>query len=173
MDIASLVAQIAASMGIDPVIAVAQAQAESDFDPNAVSSEGAIGVMQLMPDTAAGLGVSDPTDPTQNITAGLTFDSQLLAQFGGDWSKALAAYNWGPANVQKAIAAYGPDWFSHAPSVTQNYVNKILSAEGSVDLSSEMTDGAVAPPAPSEIPSWAAPAAIAVGVGVLIFGGVL
>jgi soluble lytic murein transglycosylase-like protein len=131
--IAALVAQISASLGIDPTIAVAQAQAESSLNPNALSSEGAIGVMQLMPATAAGLGV-DPTDPTQNITGGLTYDLQMLNMFGGDWQKALAAYNWGPGNVQKAIQQYGSAWLSHAPAETQNYVAKILSAESSVSV---------------------------------------
>jgi soluble lytic murein transglycosylase-like protein len=133
MDIPSLVAQIASSLGVPTALAVAQAQAESDFDPNAVSSEGAVGVMQLMPATAAGLGVTNLTDPTQNITGGLTYDLQMLSMFGGDWQAALAAYNWGPGNVQKAQAAYGSDWFSHAPSVTQAYVTKILGAEVAAD----------------------------------------
>jgi soluble lytic murein transglycosylase-like protein len=133
MDTPSLVAQIAAQLGVPTSIAVAQAQAESDFDPNAVSSEGAVGVMQLMPGTAAGLGVTDLTDPTQNITGGLTYDLQMYSMFGGDWQAALAAYNWGPGNVRKAQATYGSDWFSHAPSVTQNYVTKILGAEVATD----------------------------------------
>jgi soluble lytic murein transglycosylase-like protein len=171
VDIPSLVAQIALQLGVDPVIAVAQAQVESSFNPNAVSSEGAVGVMQLMPETAAGLGVTNLTDPTQNITGGLTYDLQMLSQFGGDWMKALAAYNWGPGNVQKAVAANGAAWFSSIPSGVQNYVTTILGAEPS--LETEASDGS-GMPSPSEgTPGWvwiAGAAAFALGVAVVAGG---
>ena len=136
-NIPALVAQIAAQLGVDPAIAVAQASAESSFNPNATSSEGAVGVMQLMPATAAGLGVTNLTDPTQNITGGLKYDLQLLSQFGGDWTKALAAYNWGPGNVANAISQAGDGWLSLAPAETQNYVTKILGAQATVSVSDD------------------------------------
>ena len=172
MDIPSLVAQIALQLGVDPIIAVAQAQVESSFNPNALSSEGAVGVMQLMPATAAGLGVTNLTDPTQNITGGLTYDLQMLSQFGGDWMKALAAYNWGPGNVQKAISQYGDDWLSHAPGVTQNYVAKILGAEPSIETDASDGSGA-APSADQTTPGWvwiAGAGAFALGIA-FVAGG--
>ena len=122
MDIVSAIQSAATRYGVDPSLALAVAQQESSMNPNAVSSAGAIGLYQLMPATAAGLGV-DPTDPGQNIDGGVRYLSQLLNQFGGDVSLALAAYNAGPGNVQK----YGgiPPF-----AETQNYVASILAAIG-------------------------------------------
>jgi hypothetical protein len=120
--IAALVQQIAQQYGLNPGLALAVAQHESSLNPNAVSSEGAQGVMQLMPATAAQFGVTNPFDPVQNITAGVQYLLQLLNQFGGDVASALAAYNWGPANVTKAQSQYGANWLSAAPASTQAYV---------------------------------------------------
>ncbi len=124
-DMASImatIAQAAARYGLDPSFIAAIAQRESNMNPNAVSPAGAKGIMQLMDATAAMLGVSNPFDPVQNINAGTRYISQLLNQFAGDAAKALAAYNWGPGNVSKAIQQWGADWLSHAPTETQNYV---------------------------------------------------
>lgn len=97
----------------------AVAKAESDFNPNCTSSAGAMGVMQLMPSTAATLGVADPYDAKQNIMGGAKLLSQLLNKYNGDTSLALAAYNAGSGSVDK----YGgiPPY-----QETQNYVKKIL-----------------------------------------------
>src|SRR5579863_9616613 len=123
MDIVSAIQAAAAQFGVDPNLALAVAKQESSLNPNAVSPAGAIGVFQLMPATAAGLGV-DPTDPAQNIQGGVSYLAQLLQQFGGDVALALAVYNAGPGNVQK----YGgiPPF-----AETQNYVSNILNAIGS------------------------------------------
>ena len=121
-DIVNLLDQAAARYGVAPDLAVAVAQQESGGNPRAVSSAGAQGVMQLMPATAAALGVSNPFDPAQNIDAGVRFLSQLLGQFG-DTALALAAYNWGPGNVSK----YG---YNNWPSETVNYVSSILNRIG-------------------------------------------
>jgi len=126
--IAQMLANAASTIGIPPQLAVEVGIQESALNPAAVSSSGAIGVMQLMPGTAAQLGV-DPTDAQQNINGGVTYLSQLYSQFGS-WDAALAAYNWGPGNVASAQSAYGSDWLSHAPSSTQNYVSTILSNAG-------------------------------------------
>lgn len=109
----------AAKHGVDSSLLKAVIQAESGFNPNAVSSAGAQGLMQLMPRTAAGLGVSDPFDPEQNIDAGARYLKGQIDRFGSV-EKALAAYNAGPA----AVVKYGgvPPFRE-----TQNYVNKVLS----------------------------------------------
>ena len=114
-----IIRQKARDFGVNPDIAVSVARVESGFNPKAVSSAGAQGVFQLMPDTARGLGVSNPFDPMQNITGGVKYLSQQLKRFG-DYDKALAAYNAGPGNVER----YGgiPPF-----KETQNYVKKVKS----------------------------------------------
>jgi soluble lytic murein transglycosylase-like protein len=98
----------------------AVAAQESSFSPCAVSPAGALGLMQLMPSTAADLGVDDPFDPWQSLHAGGVFLRQLLDHYGGDLSLALGAYNAGPATVD----AYG-DVPPYAE--TQNYVANVLA----------------------------------------------
>jgi hypothetical protein len=104
--------------GVDPEIAARVLNAESGGRLDAVSPKGARGLMQLMPATAAGLGVN-PDDPADNIRGGVTYLRQMRDQFGGDPSLMLAAYNAGPGNVQK----YGgvPPF-----AETKAYVRKIL-----------------------------------------------
>ncbi|MGA3017469.1 MAG: transglycosylase SLT domain-containing protein [Bryobacteraceae bacterium] len=92
---------------------------ESAFHPCAVSSKGAQGLMQLMPDTAGSLGVKDPFDPQQSIDAGARYLKQLLDKYKGDLKLSLAAYNAGPATVDAAGAI--PD----IPE-TRDYVDAIL-----------------------------------------------
>lgn len=96
----------------------AVAEAESGFDPNAVSSCGASGIMQLMPQTAKGLGVEDVFDPEQNITGGAKMLAYLLDDYDGDTTLALAAYNAGSGAVSK----YGgvPPY-----EETRNYIKRI------------------------------------------------
>ena len=121
--IEDLINSSAARYGLDPALLLAVARQESSLNPNAVSSEGAAGIMQLMPKTAVMLGVTDRFDPAQNIDGGAKYLSQLLKQFGGDVSLALAAYNAGPGNVTK----YGgvPPF-----AETRNYITRILSSMG-------------------------------------------
>lgn len=110
----------AGETGLDPRLLKAVAAAESGFDPKAVSSKGAVGIMQLMPGTAKELGVSDPFDPVQNVRAGARYLHRMLDRFGGDLELALAAYNAGPGVVEK----YGgvPPFIE-----TRRYVEKVLS----------------------------------------------
>ena len=129
MDVAQTIIDTATRYGVNPALALEVATAESGMNPNTPdSSAGAIGIMQLMPATAAALGV-DPRDPVQNIAGGVMYLQQQLASFG-DVSEALAAYDWGPGNVRAAIAKYGAGWLQHAPSETQHYVAKILGNLG-------------------------------------------
>jgi len=117
MDYRDTAYRIALEEGVDPDLFMRLISAESSFNPNAVSSAGAYGLAQLMPGTAADLGV-DPTDPVQNLRGGARYLRQQIDKFG-DTSLALAAYNAGPGNVSK----YGgiPPF-----EETQNYVNKIM-----------------------------------------------
>jgi hypothetical protein len=99
---------------------------ESSFNPKARSKKGAGGLMQLMPRTAAELGVTDPDDPAQNIEAGTRYYKQQLEKYGGDKAKALAAYNWGPGNVDK----FGDKYDKVMPKETRDYVRKITAQMG-------------------------------------------
>jgi hypothetical protein len=138
-DIEQLIRNQATAQGLDPNFAVAVAKTESSLNPNAISPKGAIGLFQLMPTTAEGLGV-DPTDPTQNIQGGVTLLSQLLTKYNGDTSLALAAYNAGPGAVSK----YGgvPPF-----AETQSYISKVMNWFGlmSVPQPSDTTTADVTP----------------------------
>jgi soluble lytic murein transglycosylase-like protein len=98
--IAPYVAAAAARHGLEPALVDAVAHHESRFRPDAVSPKGAIGVMQLMPATAAALGVN-PWDVGQNIDGGARYLRAMLDRFGGDVALALAAYNAGPGAVER------------------------------------------------------------------------
>jgi hypothetical protein len=110
--------------GVDKSLVKAVIRAESGYDPNAVSSKGASGLMQLMPKTAEGLKVSNIFDPKQNIRGGVRYLKFLLDTFKGDVSLALAAYNAGLSRV----AQYGgvPPFME-----TRNYVDKVLQYRNS------------------------------------------
>jgi soluble lytic murein transglycosylase-like protein len=118
-DLESIFKKASDTYGVSEDLLKAVAKAESNFNTNSTSSAGAMGVMQLMPSTAAQLGVTDAYDAEQNIMGGAKLLSQLLNKYDGDTSLALAAYNAGSGNVDK----YGgiPPF-----TETQNYVNKIL-----------------------------------------------
>lgn len=104
--------------GLDPALLAGLVRQESNFDPTAGSPAGARGLTQLMPATAASLGVTDVTDPAQALEGGAKYLKQQLDAFGGDVTKALAAYNAGPGAVQR----YGgvPPY-----AETQGYVQKV------------------------------------------------
>ena len=117
--IASLIATYAEQYALDPALLQAVIKVESNFNSDAVSSKGAIGLMQLMPLTAAAFHVLDPFDPKDNIRAGAALLRGLLDRFGGDLSLALAAYHLGEARVRQAIGV-------PALPATQLYVNRVL-----------------------------------------------
>ncbi|MBR1396598.1 MAG: lytic transglycosylase domain-containing protein [Selenomonadaceae bacterium] len=108
----------AAKYNVDPRLVRAVAIAESDLNQSSISSRGAIGVMQLMPETARSLGV-DPYDVQQNIDGGTRYLKQLLDSFNGDVQKAIAAYNAGSGTVRR----YGgvPPY-----AETQRYVGRVM-----------------------------------------------
>jgi cell wall-associated NlpC family hydrolase len=115
----SLIQQAARDQGVDPALLKGLVQAESGFNPTSVSSVGAQGLAQLMPDTAKGLGVTNPFDPLQSLEGGARFLAGALKRFGGNEQLALAAYNAGPGAVER----YGgiPPF-----AETQAYVPRVL-----------------------------------------------
>jgi len=113
---------------VDPKIIKAVIKAESNYAPGAVSKKGASGLMQLMPETAKDMGVSNILDPEENIMGGVKYFSQLSKMYDGDLKKTLAAYNAGPARVP--VSGSVPDI-----SETKNYIGRVFGLLGrSLDL---------------------------------------
>ncbi len=115
-----LIQQHAKAQGLSPTLVRAVVQAESGFNPSAISPKGALGLMQLMPVTARELGVDNPFHPEQNIRGGVTYLRRLLDLYNQDLTLALAAYNAGPASV---------DRYGDVPPYqeTKDYVRKITT----------------------------------------------
>jgi soluble lytic murein transglycosylase-like protein len=118
--IQNIIDQNAQLQGVDANLVAAIVKAESGFNPKAVSSVGAQGLMQLMPATAKSLGVTNPFDPSQNVAGGVKYLAGLIKRFDGNIQHAVAAYNAGPGAVNK----YGgiPPY-----KETQNYVKKVMA----------------------------------------------
>ena len=114
----SVFEQASRTYGVDKQLLLAVARTESNFTPSATSKSGAMGVMQLMPQTAAELGVKNAYDATDNIMGGAKLLSMLLSRYQGDKAKALAAYNAGGNRV---------DRYGGVPPEIQGYVNKVMS----------------------------------------------
>ncbi|WP_353865225.1 lytic transglycosylase domain-containing protein [Svornostia abyssi] len=139
--------------GVDPALLTALVRQESNFNPTAGSPAGARGLTQLMPGTAASLGVTDVNDPVQALDGGAKYLKQQLDAFNGDERLALAAYNAGPGAVQKfgGIPPYAE---------TQNYVKKVLAYAEEYRAAAAPAPAALPPT--STLPSTAA----AIGAGV-------
>src|SRR5208282_932902 len=119
-DIDSAIVEAAARHNVDPNLVRAVVKVESNFNPNAVSRKGAMGLMQLMPSTARQLKVKNPFDPEQNVDAGVRHLKQLLENYGGDIKLTLAAYNAGAGAVARSSGV--PHY-----AETQNYVRRITN----------------------------------------------
>lgn len=111
-----IINQTALAHGLDPSLVKAVVRTESNFNPKAVSHAGAMGLMQLMPATARDLGVENPFDPVENVSGGTRYLKQMLERYAGDISQALAAYNWGPGNLDRNQNS------GFMPEETRNYI---------------------------------------------------
>lgn len=120
---AGLIDQVAAAHGIPATLLTALVRQESGFDPNARSPVGAMGLTQLMPQTAAALGVQNPWDPVENLNGGAAYLAGLLKSYGGSVPLALAAYNAGPGAVSQ--------WGGIPPyAETRAYVRNVMQMAG-------------------------------------------
>ncbi|MGC2246790.1 MAG: lytic transglycosylase domain-containing protein [Terriglobales bacterium] len=117
-DIDAAIDEAATKHNVDPNLVRSVVKVESNFNPNAVSRKGAMGLMQLMPATARSLNVSNPFDPQQNVDAGVRHLKKLLESYGGDVRLSLAAYNAGAGAVARSA---GVPRFAE----TRNYVRRI------------------------------------------------
>ena len=161
--------------GLNPNILLAQIQQESGGNPNAVNNNdkkvtgsASVGIAQFQPGTAQRYGI-DPKDPEQAIQGQAAYMADLMKMFGNDYRKALAGYNWGEGNVQKAIDKHGENWFEHIPSSTKKYINNIMtmaqdtapvsaapSVGGETGPTMAPTVGVTVPRDQMELPAWGA-----------------
>ena len=141
-DIDAAIDEAAARHHVDPSLVRSVVKVESNFNPNALSRKGAMGLMQLMPSTARSLNVSNPFDPQQNVDAGVRHLRKLLDSYGGDVRLSLAAYNAGSGAVARSA---GVPRFRE----TQDYVRRITTLYNGG--SKPVFDGRINSPAPAPV----------------------
>ena len=113
---------VATEHGVDPLLVKAVIKTESNFDPEAVSAKGALGLMQLMPATARELRVANPLDPLEKVTGGTRYLRTLLDSYDGNVALSLAAYNAGPGRVKDAIPNI-PETRTYVARVLRHYAS--------------------------------------------------
>jgi hypothetical protein len=128
-DFESLAEEVGNVHGVDPALIKAVIQVESGGNPHAVSKAGARGLMQLMPGTAAELGIRDSFDPCQNVEGGTRYLKKLLDRYQGNLNLALGAYNWGMGNLEKNPGAM--------PRETRDYIVKVQRQYSALKNSNE------------------------------------
>jgi soluble lytic murein transglycosylase len=163
-----VIVRAAAKYRLDPALIAAIIKAESAFDPKAVSWAGARGLMQLMPNTARQMEVTDSFDPEQNIMGGSRYLREMLNRFGGDLTLAIAAYNCGPERVARA---------GRVPDIaeTRGYVRTVranLQMMGPLFTVGEASgESAAPPPGPSTYVTYPDPRSLDTGPDALMDTG--
>jgi len=137
-DIDAAIDEAATRHNVDPSLVRSVVKVESNFNPNAVSRKGAMGLMQLMPSTARSLNVSNPFDPQQNVDAGVRHLRKLLDSYGGNVRLSLAAYNAGSGAVARSA---GVPHFRE----TQNYVRRITDLYNGGEAGLNISSGSQEP----------------------------
>lgn len=122
-EIDAMIERVAKHVSLAPELIRSVVSVESDFAPDAMSRAGAQGLMQLMPETARELGVEDSFDPMQNLLGGSLYLKRMLDRYDGDLDHALAAYNWGPGNVDRHGLA-------KLPQETRDYIARVKGRLG-------------------------------------------
>jgi soluble lytic murein transglycosylase-like protein len=121
--VVNIIDKVAGALGLDPALVKAVVKTESNFNHKAVSKAGAKGLMQLMPKTAKEMGVEDPFNAFENIWGGARYLKKMLDRHGGNLNKALAAYNWGPGNLDRHGDGSLPgETRRYIEAVNRNYV---------------------------------------------------
>lgn len=126
-EIDKLIDRVAEKVNLEPALIHSVVATESDYRADAVSPVGARGLMQLMPETAKELGVTDSFDAHENLLGGSRYLKRLLDKYSGDLDHALAAYNWGPGNVDRHGLA-------RMPEETRNYLTRIKTLLGKLPV---------------------------------------
>jgi len=117
----TLISEAAARHAVDPSLVAALIEVESNWNPDAVSGAGAMGLMQLMPATAREMGVSDPFDPAQNVEGGTKYLAWLLDYYGGDVDKSIMAYHGGPGTVDAGARPIDREYLRRVTAVWPTY----------------------------------------------------